>query len=151
MKGGIIVDWNVIKAEYIAGGTTYEELAEKYGASLSTLKKKAAREHWAELRNQTGTETELKMSEAISDQQSEAAVTAVQLINESALNMLRQISRDTAETMNNPNISLTDNRFAIYARALKQLKEVLDIRSENDHADTEINVFMGGEGKDYSV
>lgn len=45
------MDWKKIKAEYIAGGTSYRKLAEKYGVSFSTLRKVAAKEHWSELRN----------------------------------------------------------------------------------------------------
>ena len=56
------MDWKRIKAEYIAGGTSYRKLAEKYKVSFSTLRKVAAKEQWTELRNIAGAkrDTELK-------------------------------------------------------------------------------------------
>ena len=42
-------DWKKIKSEYIAGGTSYRRLAEKYGVSFSTLRGIAEREKWTEL------------------------------------------------------------------------------------------------------
>lgn len=39
--------WAAIRADFLASGTAYPDLAKKYGVSLSTLKKTAAREAWA--------------------------------------------------------------------------------------------------------
>lgn len=44
------VDWQKIKAEYLQGGTSYRKLAEKYEVSFSTLKQRAIKEKWANLR-----------------------------------------------------------------------------------------------------
>lgn len=46
------MDWNKIKAEYIAGGTSYRKLCEKYGLKLSELRSVAEREKWVELKAQ---------------------------------------------------------------------------------------------------
>lgn len=124
-KGGFTVDWNTIKAEYIAGGISYRELAEKYGVSESTLKKKAAKEKWTELRNQAGTETELKIVDTISEEQADTAVSAVSLINDSAMNMLKQIADETAKGVN-------ANKIKAYSLALNRLKDVLNIKSDID-------------------
>ena len=122
----MIVDWNAIKSDYIAGGTTYKDLAAKYGVSESTLRKTGAKEHWAELRNKTGTKTEQKISDAISDQQAQEAVSAAKLINDSAQNLLEKIYKATqAEVM------LTRDMID-YAKALKVLKEVAGVKSELD-------------------
>jgi transposase-like protein len=61
------VDWKKIKAEYIAGGTSYRKLAEKYGVSFSTLRKVAAKENWTDLRNKCGTKSDTKIIEKLSD------------------------------------------------------------------------------------
>ncbi len=45
-----MADWKKIKKEYIAGGYTYKDLAEKHGVSFSSLTKVARREQWRELR-----------------------------------------------------------------------------------------------------
>lgn len=44
--------WDAIRAEYLAGGTSYRKLAAKYGLSRRTLEDRARSEHWAELRGQ---------------------------------------------------------------------------------------------------
>ena len=126
VKGGFTVDWNKIKAEYIAGGTSYRKLAEKYGVSQSTLRQRAAREKWTDDKNSVRTEIEQKMIESVSDEQAEEAVSAVSLINQAAMNMLRQIADETTRVIKDEKV------FNVYSRALKQLKEVLDIKSEKD-------------------
>lgn len=47
--------WATIRADFLATGTSYPELAAKYGVSISTLKKKAARESWAHDKEQIDT------------------------------------------------------------------------------------------------
>ena len=44
------VDWNTVKAEYVAGGISQRAIAEKYGISWSTLQKRAQKEKWAKVR-----------------------------------------------------------------------------------------------------
>ena len=61
------MDWKKIKAEYIAGGTSYRKLAEKYGVSFSTLRKVAAKENWTDLRNKCGTRSDTKIIEKLSE------------------------------------------------------------------------------------
>lgn len=47
-------NWARIKAEYLKGGVTYRQLAEKYGVPNDTLEKRAKRESWSEGRRKTG-------------------------------------------------------------------------------------------------
>lgn len=70
---GIPVDWSKIKREYIKGGTSYRNLAEKYGVSFSSLQKVAAKENWAELRKKKEEETEIKIIESLSDKEADRA------------------------------------------------------------------------------
>lgn len=62
MKGGFAVscnvDWNLIKAEYIAGGVSYRELAKKYDVPFSTLSRIAIKENWVELKRQVENKVE---------------------------------------------------------------------------------------------
>lgn len=95
MKGGIAVvdgiNWNEIKAEYIAGGTSYRNLAAKFNISQSTLRKKAAKEQWTEQRNKAGAKTEQKIIEAVSDGQAQNAVTNISLIDDIYNATLKQL------------------------------------------------------------
>lgn len=162
-KGGISVDWNVIKAEYIAGGTSYRKLAAKYGVSKTTLEQRAKKEDWIGLRRQTQDKTATKMTEVVSELNAKDAEEAARLINESSLNMLRQIAEDTARG------NVNDKYFPVYARALGQLKEVLGIKTpleleeqkaridnlrrqadQNEVTDTVIEFEFVGETEDYS-
>ena len=43
-------NWAKIKAEYVAQGTPYRELCQKYGVNLKTLARRAKKECWVELR-----------------------------------------------------------------------------------------------------
>ena len=43
------MDWDKIKAEYIAGGTSYRKLAKKYEVSFDILKNVAVKEGWFKL------------------------------------------------------------------------------------------------------
>jgi hypothetical protein len=60
------VDWKKLKAEYIAGGTSYRKLAQKYGVSLTTLQRIAKKENWIGLRQQAEDKTDTKIVESVS-------------------------------------------------------------------------------------
>ena len=47
-------DWNRIKAEYVAGGISQRELADKYGIPFGTVQKRARKGKWTEERTQAG-------------------------------------------------------------------------------------------------
>ncbi len=52
-KGGIIlnnINWNELREEYIRGGITQGELAERYGISAGSLRRRAAAEGWCAMR-----------------------------------------------------------------------------------------------------
>ena len=145
MKGGIIVDWNAIKAEYIAGGTSYRKLAEKHKVPRRTIEDRAKEENWVELRRQNRGKTVAKIVDAVSATEVDAAVEAMRLGNEASLYMLRQIANDAATGL------LKETQITAYSRAIEQLRKNLGIKDEEDVVDTEINVFMGSDGEDYSV
>lgn len=44
--------WQQIREKYAQGGVTHRELAEEYGVSLCTLRRKAAEEKWSSLKKQ---------------------------------------------------------------------------------------------------
>ena len=46
------MDWESAKAEYIAGGTSYRKLAEKYEVTLAVLRNVAQKEEWVKLKTQ---------------------------------------------------------------------------------------------------
>lgn len=48
-----VPDWDAIKKEYIAGGTSLRKLADKYEISFTTLSRKCQKEKWVSARQRT--------------------------------------------------------------------------------------------------
>ena len=63
-----MVEWAKIKAEYVAGGTSYRKLATKYGVPFSNLKNIAIKEQWTQLREQAKNRTDTKLVDNIGRQ-----------------------------------------------------------------------------------
>ena len=43
-------NWKQMKDEYVAGGTTYKQIAEKYGVPMGTIAHRAKEEKWRDLK-----------------------------------------------------------------------------------------------------
>ena len=71
------VDWLTIRNDYINGGGSYRQLAEKYGVKFSALREVAFREEWvaakAEQMDKIRIETAQKTAEKIADDEAEIA------------------------------------------------------------------------------
>ena len=63
--------WRKMRIEYVKGNTTYKKLAEKYGVSQSTIRKRASNEGWREKRNKLDTKVEQKVLERVCDARAE--------------------------------------------------------------------------------
>ena len=57
--------WEMIKAEYIAGGMSYAALAKKYGTSKAAICRRATAEGWKQLMERVRNETETRVQEDI--------------------------------------------------------------------------------------
>ena len=117
------MDWKRIKAEYVAGGTTYRRLAEKYGVSRTTLERKAKNEKWTELRRQAEGKATARIVDAVSREQANRACK----INDVADKLLDKIS-DAIDTMSVINSQVIKH----YTSALKDLKDIKGIKSDMD-------------------
>ena len=124
------MDWKQIKAEYIAGGTSYRKLAEKYGVSFSTLRKVAAKEQWTELRNKRRTKADTKIIDSLSDKEARKANKIIDVADK----LLDKISEmmDTVVTDTQSIKHLTS--------ALKDLKEIKGIKSAADMKEQEARI-----------
>ena len=47
-----MADWDKMREEYTAGGTSYRKLAERYGIPYATLATRAGKEKWTELKGE---------------------------------------------------------------------------------------------------
>lgn len=121
------MDWSKLKREYIAGGTSYRKLAEKYGVSFSTLRKVAAKEGWTELRDKARAKADTKLTDLISDQQAER-YKRLQDVTDMLLDNLETIvTRVTLDEM-----VLDKYTLKQITGALKDIKDIQNIKSGLD-------------------
>lgn len=116
------MDWNQIKAEYIAGGTSYRKLAKKYSVSFSTLRGIAEREKWTDLRAQAQHNADTKLVESIGEQNGTYTVS----INDVADQLLTKITEMMAQE------GLTTQGIKHLTSAIKDIKDIKGIKSDID-------------------
>lgn len=124
------MDWKQIKAEYIAGGTSYRKLAEKHGVSFNTLKTRAKEEQWYKLRQQKDHKATIKMVETISDKEAQRAVDIIDVADK----LLGKIS----ELMDA--VPLDTQSMKHLTSALKDLKDIKGYKSAMDLKEQEARI-----------
>lgn len=152
------MDWKRIKAEYIAGGTSYRKLAEKYGVSPTTLTKVAGREGWVEARHQADIKKTSKIVDSVSDKEAKKAVDIIDVADK-LLDKMSELMETVVDTQS----------FKQLTSALKDLKEIKGYKSQADmreqeariaklrkeaqeeKKDNEIRIVIGDDVEDYSV
>ena len=123
--------WQKIKAEYIAGGTSYRKLADKYGVSRTTLERKAKDEKWSELRRQAEGKAEAKLVNAISEKNAK--------IDDKYFRLVDKLFTKAEEVIDNTPIWQV-NSIKEMATALKYLKECKGVKSEADMREQEARI-----------
>lgn len=125
------MDWKKIKTEYIAGGTSYRKLAEKYNVSFSTLRKVAAKEKWTELRDKARAKSDTKIIEAISTKDAKKVLSIIDAADALLTKLI-----DTVEAM-----EVVDSQsLKHFTSALKDLKEIKGDKSELDRKEQEARI-----------
>lgn len=125
------MDWNKIKAEYIAGGTSYRKLAEKYGISFSTLRKVAAKEQWTQLRNNAGAKRDTVLADKIGKKSAE--------IDDKYFRLVDKLL-DKAEATINAVDEWHPTLLKEMATTMKYLKECKGVKSEADMREQEARI-----------
>lgn len=126
-----MVEWRKIKAEYIAGGTSYRKLSAKYGVSRTALQRRAREEHWVELKDQTKAKTDAKISEEVSERQ---ASRASKIIDAADL-LLDRIIRTIEKTE-----VIDSQSLKHFTSALKDLKDIKGFKSDLDLREQEARI-----------
>ena len=124
------MDWKRIKAEYIAGGTSYRKLADKYGVSPTTLTKVAGRERWVEARQQADTKKTSKIIDAVSDKEAKKAVDIIDVADKLLDKMTELMDTMVVDTQS----------FKQLTSALKDLKEIKGYKSQADMREQEARI-----------
>lgn len=123
-------DWKKIKAEYIAGGTSYRKLAEKYGVPRSNIERRAKAEKWTKLRGQAEGKAEAKIIEKVSKKQAAKADKIVDVADK----LLDKISELIA-------VGVTDTQGLKHlTSALKDIKEIKGFKTDADMREQEARI-----------
>lgn len=125
------MDWKRIKAEYIAGGTSYRKLAEKYNVPRSNLERRAKDEKWADLRRQAEGKAEAKIINAISEKKATIDDKYFSLVDK-----LLDRAEDIMEMTPTWNVASLKEM----ATAMKYLKECKGLKSEADMREQEARI-----------
>lgn len=125
------MDWNKLKAEYIAGGTSYRKLAEKYGIDRNAVQRVAKREKWCDLKSQAKAKIETKMVDTIAKDISKKSVK----IDDVADKLLDKIVDllDALEVADSQTIKHCTS-------ALKDIKDIKGIKSKLDVKEQEARI-----------
>ena len=125
------MDWNVIKAEYIAGGTSYRTLAKKYKVSVTTLTRTAIKEKWVELRQQAESKAEAELVKKVSSSKSKTNIK----INEVADKLIAKMNA-TIESLD----VIDGQTIKHFTSALKDLKDITGFKSDIDIKEQEARI-----------
>lgn len=117
------MDWNKIKAEYIAGGTSYRKLADKYGIPFSNLKNTAIKEGWVKLREQAKNKANTKMVNDVAKDISKNAV---------KINAVADKLLDKIVYILNISEGIDSQVIKQLTSSLKDIKEIKGVKSEID-------------------
>lgn len=123
------MDWKQIKAEYIAGGTSYRKLCEKYGVSRTTLQKKAKDEKWVDLRSQAEAKAETKIIETVSKKEA-ARLNKIIDVTDKLLDKISTIIDMVDDTQGIKHIS----------SALRDIKEIKGFKTDADMREQEARI-----------
>ena len=123
------MDWKKLKAEYVAGGTSYRKLADKYGVPFGTLRKVAAKEKWTDLRSKAVAKADTKIIESVSTKEADKA--------NKILDVADKLIDRIAELIDH-----VDNPTGIrdITTALKNIKDIKGIKSDVDLREQEARI-----------
>lgn len=119
--------WKKIKTEYVAGGTSYRKLAEKYGVPLKTLERHGRDEKWVDLKRQADGKAAAKIVEIESDKQA-GRMSRLLTVSDKLL----QAVEDAVERFQVVDLLLEKGALKSLSGAIKDIKDIQSIKSELD-------------------
>ena len=117
------MDWKKVKAEYIAGGTSYRKLAEKYVVSFSTLKEIARRDKWTDLKEKARYKADTKFADLMGEKQANRSAKILDVAD-----MLLDKITNTLNAMD----VVDSQSIKHFTSALKDIKDIKGYKSELD-------------------
>lgn len=125
------MDWNKLKAEYIAGGTSYRKLSEKYGVPFSTLKEHARKEQWTDLRDKARHKADTKFANLIGEKQA---------IKSSKINDVADKLLDKISLLLDDLQGLDTQAIKHLTSSLKDIKDIKGLKSDIDLREQEARI-----------
>ena len=126
-----MADWEKIKAEYITTDISVRDLAQKYGVHYTTVGKKASKEGWQDLRQQQTNTTLTKILTAVTEQKVDRAA---KLCNAA------DVLLDKIVAGMHKGDSIAPTAAKNYSDAMKNIRDILMIRSEDDIAEQKARI-----------
>ena len=93
-RGDEMPDWEKIRAEYIAGGISLRELAEKYGVNRGAVQRRASTEGWKEQRVKTVSKVCQKTDDLIVTRKAEAYAENADIAARIRMKLLERLERE---------------------------------------------------------
>ena len=129
------MDWNKLKREYIAGGTSYRKLAAKYDVPLSTLKRVAHDEDWVGLMEQCKAKSATKIVEIESDKQAERMRRLLKVSDD-----LLDVVEEAVANFKTGELMLDKTALKSLSGTIKDIKEIQNIKTELDIAEQKARI-----------
>lgn len=129
------MDWNKLKREYIQGNTSYRKLVDKYGVPLTTLKTRAAKERWVELRDQARAKADTKIVESEANNQAERMKRLL-----SVTDKLLEAVEKAVDGFNTEELFFDKSALKSLSGAIKDIKEIQGIKSAIDIREQEARI-----------
>jgi hypothetical protein len=124
-------DYSKIKAEYIAGGISYRELARKHKVSFNTLKDIAVGEGWYKLRQQAHNDATTRIVKTVTDKNAQ--------IDDTYFRCVDKLMKKAEELIDTTRIWQPTN-LKDMATTMKYLKECKGVKSEADMREQEARI-----------
>ena len=121
------MDWNKIKAEYIAGGTSYRKLGEKYGCCKDVIARRSHSEGWVELKRQCAKKTATKIVDMESTKQAERFKRLL-----TASDKLLSAVEDAVDKFEARELLLDKSALKSLSGTIKDIKDIQNIKTELD-------------------
>ena len=121
------VDWKKLKLEYVTTNISYRKLADKYGVPKTTIDHQAKKGKWSEERRRFRANVETKTIKAVEDKAVDYRSALYDLAYKVAMQLVDMT--DCKSLADLAVIGITPRQIT---GAIKDLKDVLDIKSEAD-------------------
>lgn len=167
-----MIDWDAIRAEYIAGGVSQRDLAAEHGVSAGAVRDRCKSEGWVAQRREAAAKTAQKMTESITN----AKIKKIEKIVDQLLTQTQIAARQLGkmpkieqirEELDDGTVRVTVRReytdakgvdragLRLLSQTVKDLDEVLrrqraDARGGSDDRTIQV-VFGSSDEEDYSI